>query len=84
MSDNITDYTYNRDEVIAEVTTEFLDEDPFLQLVTGIKPASPYTVNGVTMVQAHVSPVENIRVTGAPRVDIQFTLSDNDHGVHNE
>lgn len=84
MSEDITDYTYNRDEVIAEVTKEFLDEDPFLQLVTGIKPVSPYTVNGVTMVQAHVSPVENIRVTGAPRVDIQYTLSDEDLGVPNE
>ena len=82
--DNITDYSYNRDEVIADVTQNLPDEDTFLQEISGLKPASPYTVCGVTMVQAHVSPVENLRVTGAPRVDIQFTLSDSDAGVEGE
>lgn len=63
---------------------EVLSEDEFLVMVSGVKTASPYTVNGATMVQAHVSPVESIRLTGAPNVDIQYTLDDNDLGVPHE
>lgn len=63
---------------LTEVT---VSEDEYLQFVSSIKPASPYTIHGVSMVQAHVSPMENIRVAGAPRVDTQFELSDNDNGI---
>ncbi len=70
-------------KILAEVKQELVSEDEYLQLAAGIKVASPYTVNGVTMVQAHVSPVENLRLYGAPEVDIQYVLSDNDLGVPN-
>lgn len=58
-----------------------LTEDEHLIAVTQIKTVSPFTPFGVTMVQAHVSPMENLRVTGAPRVDVQYELSDYDEGV---
>ena len=49
-----------------------LTEDEHLIAVTQLKVVSPFTPFGVTMVQAHVSPMENLRVAGAPRVDVQF------------
>lgn len=78
---SIEDFSFDKDKAVAEVISKVVSEDEFLTVVTGVKTASPYTVNGVTMVQAHVSPLENIRVAGAPRVDIQFTLSEDDTGV---
>lgn len=64
-----------------KATEVTVSEDEYLQFVSQIKPVSPFTVHGVSMVQAHVSPMENIRVAGAPRVDTQFELSDDDNGV---
>lgn len=58
-----------------------LTEDEALILASRIRPASPFTAFGTTEVQAHVSPMENMRVAGVPRLDVQFELSDKDEGV---
>lgn len=61
-----------------------ISEDEALILAARIRPVSPFTPYGVTEVQAHVSPMENMRVAGVPRLDVQFELSDNDEGVMEE
>lgn len=81
--DNNPDFA-DLDKITAKVREVTLDEDTHLTLATGVKTVSPYSVLGATIPQVHVSPVENMRVAGVPRVDIQFTLSDKDSGVPNE
>lgn len=61
-------------------TEVLVDEDQYLQFVSQIKPVSPYTIHGVADVQVHSSPMENIRVAGAPRLDVQYELSNQDEG----
>ena len=61
-------------------TEVLVDEDQYLQFVSQIKPVSPFTVFGTANVQVHSSPMENIRVSGAPRVDTQYELSADDNG----
>lgn len=57
-----------------------ITEDEALQFASKLRPTSPFSPFGVTPVQAHVSPVENLRLTGVPRLDVQYELSNNDNG----